>query len=168
MFNSRYERYDFEPLLRSQADFVKEITYQAIYVAPSLPPPSRDILNSPDIRKYYEHWGKKGDSGLLLIHYPSEQPVGGAFVRLYPKDRAGYGFVSEKIPELNIALLPDHRGKGQGLKLLTALLNELKEAGVPGVSLSVDRQNPAMKLYERLGFVVVKEEGNPTMLLQFS
>ena len=34
--------------------------------------------------------------GLVLVHYPSEQPVGGAFVRLYPKDKAGYGFVSEK------------------------------------------------------------------------
>jgi len=168
VFNSRYERYELEPLLRSRRDFVKEITYQAIYVAPALPPPGRDILKSPEIKKYYEHWGKKGDIGLVLVHYPSEQPVGGAFVRLYPKDKAGYGFVSEKIPELNIALLPDHRGKGQGSRLLTALLDELRKAGFPGVSLSVDRQNPAMKLYEKLGFVVVKEEGNPTMLLQFS
>ncbi len=167
MFHAQYQRYELEELLKSHQDFVKEIVYQAIYVAPGQPTPSRKILNSTDIRKYHEHWGKKGDFGLLLVHYPNEQPVGGAFVRYYPKDKAGYGFVSEKIPELNIALLPDHREKGEGTKLLTALIRKLKTQGHPGISLSVDRQNPAMKLYEKLGFKVVKDEGNPTMLLRF-
>lgn len=167
VFNAKYQRYELEELHKSHRDFVKEIVYQAIYVSPDQPAPSRDILSGADLRKYYVNWGRKGDFGLVLVHHPSEQPVGGAFVRYYPRDKAGYGFVSEKIPELNIALLPDHRGKGNGSRLLTDLLIQLKKKGYPGVSLSVDRQNPAMKLYEKSGFIVVKEEGNPTMLLNF-
>lgn len=167
MLAFKYQRYEIEPLLKSHKDFVKEITYQAIYVSAGQPIPNRDILNDASIRKYYEHWGRKGDYGLLLTHHPSERPVGGAFVRYYSEDKAGYGFVSEKIPELNLALLPDHRGNGQGSKLLQTLLTKLKEAGHHGVSLSVDPQNPVIRLYKRLGFKVIKQEQNPTMLLSF-
>ncbi|MCE7991752.1 MAG: GNAT family N-acetyltransferase [Roseivirga sp.] len=168
MFATKYQRYEIELLLKAHEDFVKEIVYQAIYVSAGEPAPSRDILKSPDIRKYYQNWGRKGDYGLLLVHQPSEQPVGGCFVRYYSKDLAGYGFVSENIPELNIALLPDHRGNGQGTKLLGKLLCDLKQLNYQGVSLSVDKRNPVMSLYEKLGFRVVKEEGNPTMLLTFN
>lgn len=167
MLAPKYQRYEIEPLLKSHEDFVKEIVYQAIYISAGQPMPNRDILNSTDIKKYYEHWGRKGDYGMVLIHQPSEQPVGGAFVRFYPQARAGYGFVSEKIPELNLALLPDHRGNGRGSKLLQALLMQLKEVGYKGGSLSVDPQNPVIRLYKRLGFKVVKQEMNPTMLLSF-
>lgn len=168
MFTSRYQRYEIEPLLKAHESFVREIVYQAIHVSDGEPAPSRSILNTPELTKYYQNWGRKGDYGLLLIHQPSEQPVGGCFVRYYTKDLAGYGFVSEKIPELNIALLPDYRGNGLGTKLLTRLLNDLKQQNYKGVSLSVDKQNPVKRLYEKLGFKVIKEEGNPTMLLSFN
>lgn len=165
MRTSANNRYHIEELSMFYESFVQEIVFQAIYVHADEPSPTRDILQNTDLKKYYQQWGQKGDYGLVAIHHASEQPVGGAFVRYYSRHQAGYGFVSEDIPELNIALLPDHRGKGLGTQLLERLLARLHEKRCKGVSLSVDTRNPARVLYERFGFRTVRHEGNPTMLL---
>lgn len=52
---------------------------------------------------------------------------------------------------VDIGLLPEHRGRGVGGRLLGSLLDEARQRGVP-VRLHVTRGNPARRLYERLGF----------------
>jgi ribosomal protein S18 acetylase RimI-like enzyme len=52
-------------------------------------------------------------------------------------------------------VLPEVRGQGIGTALLQSLLASVP-ASVPGVSLSVNLDNPAAHLYQRLGFVVVQ------------
>jgi len=59
---------------------------------------------------------------------------------------------------LDIALLPQHRGKGIGSGLMTAILNEGCDRGLP-VRIHVERNNPAMRLYRRLGFSTVEDQG---------
>lgn len=59
---------------------------------------------------------------------------------------------------VDIALLPSFRGKGVGAGLLRALLAEADAAG-KSVSIHVEYNNPALRLYERLGFVKVGEHG---------
>ena len=55
---------------------------------------------------------------------------------------------------VDIALLPVWRGRGIGTHLIAALCDDARHAGVP-VRLSVFRANPdALRLYQRLGFVV--------------
>ncbi|HWF35637.1 MAG TPA: GNAT family N-acetyltransferase [Solirubrobacteraceae bacterium] len=56
---------------------------------------------------------------------------------------------------VDIALLPEHRGRGVGTQLLGALLAEAAGAA-RRVTLSVERSNPAARLYARLGFEVVR------------
>ena len=80
------------------------------------------------------------------------------------KDNAGYGYVDDDTPELSIAVLPQHRGRGIGTQLLTDLLREA-EKRYKAVSLSVSSDNPALRMYERAGFkVVTKEEASLTMI----
>jgi ribosomal protein S18 acetylase RimI-like enzyme len=84
------------------------------------------------------------------------RPVGAAWVRLAP---GGYGFVAPDVPELTIGVLPAARRRGVATALLTRLVEE-----VGTLSLSVEADNPARILYERLGFAVVSEdEGALTM-----
>jgi ribosomal protein S18 acetylase RimI-like enzyme len=68
----------------------------------------------------------------------------------------------ERLPDwhriIDIALLPDHRGLGLGEALLRDLLDEAVAAG-RGVSIHVEKQNPAMRLYRRLGFTTAEESG---------
>lgn len=52
---------------------------------------------------------------------------------------------------VDLALLPEHRGTGLGTHLLRGLLEEAGKVGQP-VRLSVLRDNPARRLYARLGF----------------
>ena len=59
---------------------------------------------------------------------------------------------------IDIALLPGHRGRGIGTRLLTELLGEAAQAG-KRVQIYVERFNPARHLYDRLGFRQVADQG---------
>jgi len=59
---------------------------------------------------------------------------------------------------VDISLLPEHRGRGLGGALLAALFAEADAAGKP-VSVHVERFNPALNLYTRLGFLFREDKG---------
>jgi ribosomal protein S18 acetylase RimI-like enzyme len=59
---------------------------------------------------------------------------------------------------VDIALLPEHRGDGVGTALLRDLFDEADAAG-KRVTIHVERFNPALGLYERLGFAVSADRG---------
>jgi GNAT superfamily N-acetyltransferase len=59
---------------------------------------------------------------------------------------------------IDIALVPEHRSRGIGTRLLRPLLDEASQSGAK-VEIYVERFNPAMTLYERLGFRPVADDG---------
>lgn len=59
---------------------------------------------------------------------------------------------------MDIALAPEHRGTGIGTMLLREVMERAAAAG-DIVSIHVEQFNPALRLYERLGFKPVKENG---------
>jgi ribosomal protein S18 acetylase RimI-like enzyme len=59
---------------------------------------------------------------------------------------------------VDIALLPEYRGAGVGTSLLQDLLADGDAAG-KSVTIHVERMNPALRLYERLGFAVAEDKG---------
>jgi GNAT superfamily N-acetyltransferase len=81
----------------------------------------------------------------------------------------GYGYVDDETPELTMAVLPFARGQGIGTELLTRLM-ELARSHYSGISLSVWPENSAYRLYQRLGFQVVKtnDEEDVIMLKRFA
>jgi GNAT superfamily N-acetyltransferase len=81
--------------------------------------------------------------------------VGAAWVRRLVGEGRGYGWVDDATPELAIAVEPGREGQGVGAAMLARLLDDLAGT-VPAVSLSVRADNPARRLYARLGFVVVE------------
>jgi ribosomal protein S18 acetylase RimI-like enzyme len=82
------------------------------------------------------------------IVYSGDQRIG----RLYVNRTA------EQILIIDIALLPHYRGAGIGRELLENLLAEAAETGRT-VALHVDKINPALRLYQRLGFQIVQDVG---------
>ena len=60
----------------------------------------------------------------------------------------------EKIYVVDIALIPEFRGLGIGSDLMEAIIHEASLAG-KSVGLHVERFNPALRWYERLGFTVI-------------
>jgi ribosomal protein S18 acetylase RimI-like enzyme len=59
---------------------------------------------------------------------------------------------------LDLALLPGHRGQGIGTQLLTEVLAEAGAASKP-VQMHVEQFNPAQRLYDRLGFRQIADQG---------
>ncbi|MFN2588461.1 MAG: GNAT family N-acetyltransferase [Actinomycetota bacterium] len=75
-------------------------------------------------------------------------PAGRLYVARWP----------EEIRIMDVALLPAARGKGVGTSLLRALIEEAAGGG-KRLTIHVERENSALRLYERLGFVRVEERG---------
>lgn len=67
---------------------------------------------------------------------------------------------------VDVALLPEWRGHGIGTGLLEALLDEGRATG-RAVAIHVELSNPAMRLYERLGFQAVEQVG-PYQLMRWA
>jgi ribosomal protein S18 acetylase RimI-like enzyme len=110
----------------------------------------------PPVQRYVERWGRPGDTGLIAIQ--DFQRVGAAWFRLFRSENAGYGFVDEETPELSIAIVPNKRGTGLGSELLDALLARARADGYDAISLSVEKDSPAVDLYERHGFDRLRED----------
>jgi ribosomal protein S18 acetylase RimI-like enzyme len=143
--------------------FLREMLFLAPFVPPGTDPMPRLDLDAPELTHYVDGFGRPGDHG--VIAHAGAQPVGAAWVRLLDGTDPGYGYVDDETPELTIAVVPEWRGRGVGTRLMDDLLAALAGT-VATVSLSCDPANPAMRLYERLGFVAVGESGTSITMLR--
>jgi ribosomal protein S18 acetylase RimI-like enzyme len=136
-------------------DFLWAMLYEASHAAENDVPDEAVLRRHPELARYVEGWGGHTDLGVVAVDDDTGERVGAAWLRLLTGDTKGYGYVDDDTPELVIAVLPGHRGRGLGGRLLRALLDAA--TGVFGaVSLSVQADNPALRLYERTGFRIVE------------
>lgn len=76
------------------------------------------------------------------------EPAGRLYVARWP----------EELRVIDVALLPEYRRRGIGTALLARVREEAAGRGLP-VRIHVERANPALALYDRLGFRVVADRG---------
>lgn len=119
------------------------------------------VKENPLLRPYAAEFGThEGDVGVMAEC--GDAIVGAAWVRTIR------GFATSHLndetlcpglfamPELAIACLPEVCGRGIGTQLLQALLAESRGKGFSGICLSCRDDNlPALRLYERMGFLRV-------------
>jgi GNAT superfamily N-acetyltransferase len=124
-----------------------------------------DALATPHLRVYIEGWGRPGD--VAVGARDSLGIVGGAaWFRLFTQADHGYGFVRDGVPEVGIGVQPGWRRRGVGRSLLLRLHTEARALGITQLSLSVEPDNPALRLYESLGYVCSSDAGGAaTMVL---
>ena len=156
------------PATAEDEEFLWQILYEAIYIPPEEDPPPVSILSDPEIARYLIDWGRAHDLGWIAEEIDGGEPLGAAWLRLWDDETQGYGFYHPDYPELTIALLPESRGQGIGTQLMERLIDDARREGYPGISLSVSCRNPAVRLYERLGFRVIREDDcSVLMVLDF-
>jgi ribosomal protein S18 acetylase RimI-like enzyme len=146
--------YNIRPAAPSDEPFLFEMMYQALFIEEGQEAYPPDVVHRPEIARYIKDWGRAGDLGFIAVDAGSDELIGAVWCRLSSADDQGFAYVDERTPELGIALWPEYRGQGIGTALLEHLLEAAKHR-YPAISLSVSPNNPAIRLYERLGFVTV-------------
>jgi ribosomal protein S18 acetylase RimI-like enzyme len=140
------------PVTTEDQPFLSEMLWEAAAVAEELRRLGKEAsLARPEVAKYLEGWGCAGDFG-VIAEDETGRLLGAAWARLFSADHPGYGFIAGDIPELSIGVTDRARGRGVGGALIDALLETARAAGYRAMSLSVDRNNPARRLYQRQGF----------------
>ena len=145
--------YAIHPATPADEPFLWEMLFYAANMAEDGATSGEDAKTHPYLAKYVGGWGRAGDLGVVAAD--DGRPIGAAWVRLLAGAEKNYPAIDNDVPELAIAVLPEQIGQGIGGKLLARLLEDAKPI-YPAIVLSVREANPARRLYERLGFVVVE------------
>jgi len=147
------------------AEFLAEVLFQAFTWRGQPDGLGRAGLRQrPEIWHYVAGWPRAGDAGRVAV--VDGHPAGAAWWRTFDERDRGYGWVADDVPELSMGVAPAHRGRGLGGQLLDALVADAREAGLPGLSLSVEDGNDrARALYEHRGFVLAGRDGDSDTLL---
>ncbi|MBU0475385.1 MAG: GNAT family N-acetyltransferase [Bacteroidetes bacterium] len=141
----------FRIISENDFEFLKDMLYLAIYVPEGVEPFPIEIIENPEISKYIDNWGRKDDFGIIAIDKNVNKKVGLIWIRTFPEEIKSYGFINEETPELSMSVIPEYRGKGIGTKMIEKLFEEIKNK-YKQISLSVSKENPAKRLYERFSF----------------
>lgn len=114
------------------------------------------------------HWPEKEREGFLDMQFRLQDAAyGGAYpgadhlILLRQGAPVGRLILDRTMPDwqlVDIALLPEERGRGLGTQLLSAMLDAARAAGAASLGLHVELNNPARQLYERMGFVEIESD----------
>jgi ribosomal protein S18 acetylase RimI-like enzyme len=99
-------------------------------------------------RAQHAHYQKHYPEADWLVTSHAGEDVGRLYIERWPSQHR----------LIDIAFLPEHRGKGFGEALLRDLMDEAAAVD-KAVSIHVEKYNPAMRLYLRLGFTVEEDKG---------
>ena len=140
--------------LLEQKDYslLEDFLYHAIYIPDGEEMPPRELIFEPEIFVYIKDFGGKDDLG--VVAELDGEVVGIAWTRIIP----AYGNIDKETPELAISVLPELRGQGIGTKLMEHLFRALEKRGYKRTSLSVQKNNPAVRFYQRLEYEVTDEK----------
>ena len=147
------------PLLPEEVSQLTNFLYHAVFVPDEQQPPPLSIVRTPFLQAYIEDFGKR-QQDYALVAEKHGQIIGAVWVRILDDPLF-------HTPTLAFSLLPAYRGQGIGTALFSTMLDTLKQKDMARVCLSVQKQNPAFRLYQRAGFSLVEDRGDEAILLRF-
>lgn len=144
---------------------LEEFLYLAVYQHDAERPIPRSVVYEPRVHIYIQDFGEHPhDHG--VVAEADGKVIGAAWARVLGGDSPGYGYVDDATPELAISLLPEYRNRGIGTRMMRDLIELFTELGYARTSLSVDKENYAVRMYESLGFVVLAEQDEDLLMIR--
>ena len=144
-YTIREMRIDEDPLLD---DFL----YQAIYQPNTTNLAPKSIINKPELKVYIKDFGKQKDDYCFCAEVDN-RVVGAVWVR----NTNGYGSIDEDTVEFAISVFDKYQKMGIGTALMNRMLEHLKEMNYPKASLAVQKENYAVRMYQKVGFEIACE-----------
>jgi ribosomal protein S18 acetylase RimI-like enzyme len=141
----------FRPVAEADLPFLCRLygTTRAHELAPvPWSPEQKAAFVEMQFRAQHAHYVQHYPGAEFLVILRTGVPVGRLYLARWAREHR----------IVDIALLPDHCGQGLG----SAVLSDIMAAAARAekyVSIHVEKHNPAMRLYRRLGFVAVEDKG---------
>lgn len=145
-------KYIIREIKKEEYVLLEHFLYEAIFIPVGVEPPPKTIINMPELQEYIADFGSLKDDKAIVAEVEGKI-IGSVWVRIMND----YGHIDDDTPSLAMSLYKEYRGLGIGTALLKEILLNLKLAGYTKVSLSVQKDNYAVKLYKKLGFTVYDE-----------
>lgn len=130
-------------------DFLRELYFTTRYDIDRAPveESKKRQLKQIQFEAQYAHYKRHYSGASFDLVCEGDRPIG----RIYVDVR------SDEVRLIDIALLPEYRGLGIGRRLLRECQEKALAANLP-LRLRVEPDNPALRLYQRMGFKVIADE----------
>ena len=156
-------KYTIREMQKSEYPLLQTFLYEAIFQKDENKPLPKDIIKKPELQVYIQGFGKNADLCLVAEH--NLKIIGCVWTRIISGKIKGFGNIDEKTPEFAISIMKDFRGYGIETKLMKSMLKLLKEKGYEKASLSVQKENYAVKMYKNVGFKIIKEKDEEFVMI---
>lgn len=153
--------YEIRTISEGEDRLLQDFLYEAIFVPEGTPAPPKSIINQPELQIYISGFGREKDD-IGLAAEVNRKAVGAVWARIMND----YGHVDNATPSLAISLYKEYRGFGIGTALMKEMLHRLKQKGYAQTSLSVQKANYAVKMYQKLGFEIIGENGEEYKMIR--
>ena len=144
--------YEIRKIRESEYCVLDDFIYEAIFIPEGVEPPPKSIINQPDLQVDIRDFGTKKDD-ICFVAEAEGRIVGAVWVR----DMPDYGHIADGGPSFAISLYKEYRNFGIGTRLMTTMLDELRQRGYEKASLAVQKANYAVRMYKKVGFETVDE-----------
>ena len=141
--------YRIREIRENEYCILSEFLYEAIFIPEGTEKPPKSIVEQPELQVYIADFGKSDD--WCLVAEVKEKIVGAVWVRIMND----YGHIDDETPSFAISLYEEYRNMGIGTVLMRDMLEFLKNKGYKQTSLSVQKANYAVRMYQKVGFEVI-------------
>lgn len=153
--------YQIREIRQEEIPLLTDFLYEAIFRQEGAPKIPRTVIQDPMIWAYVDRFGSRPED-FCLVALADGLIVGAVWSR----PGCSYGKTDESTPELAISVYPEYRGRGIGTRLLSAFLDYLAKKGFDRISLSVDKSNYAVRMYEKAGFRRLAEREHDYLMIR--
>ncbi|MBP5348375.1 MAG: GNAT family N-acetyltransferase [Bacteroidaceae bacterium] len=151
--------YLIRPITPCDIPLLKDFLYEAIFIPEGVQAPPRSIIDDDSLQIYIRDFGDKPDDRCLIA-----ESYGHVVGAIWSRIIDDYGHIDNETPSIAISLYKEYRNKGIGTELLRQMLDLLRNEGYKSVSLSVQKANYAIKMYQKAGFQILSQNDEEAIM----
>ena len=152
--------YKIRQIETNEHKLLEDFLYEAIFIPKGIEAPEKSIIYEPLLWRTIDGFGTLKDDYCFVAEVDFKV-VGAVWVRIADQ----YGHIDDKTPSFSISLYKEYRNCGIGTALMNKMLEYLKKMKYERASLSVQKENYAVKMYKAVGFKIIDEDDEEYLMI---